>query len=259
MQRIIAFIVRYVYAAASCLYLFTFGFFIAKNRSFISTICAHFGYTQKTGTIIPEIELSQLVSVDTTVQILEPIRIAGNVTLLDIAVIAQLIKHYNPNRLFEIGTFDGRTTLNMAANCSEEAEIYTLDLPREQLHSTKLPIDPVEEMYIDKETSGSRYMGTDYEKKITQLYGDSATFDFSQLFSTIDFMFIDGAHSYEYVLNDSEKARRLLKDGRGVIIWHDYGDWEGTTRALNELYSENEYFRNLKHISGTSLACLIAD
>ena len=185
MQKIIAFIARYVYAAVSCLYLFTFGFFFAKDRSFISTICARFGYTQKVRTIIPKIELSELVSDDTPVQILEPVRTAGNATLLDIAVIAQLIKRHNPNRLFEIGTFDGRTTLNMAANCSEEAEIYTLDLPRKQIHSTKLPIDPVEEMYIDKEVSGSRYLGTDCEKKITQLYGDSAAFDFSPFFNTI--------------------------------------------------------------------------
>ena len=75
----------------------------------------------------------------------------------------------------------------------------------------------------------------------------------------MDFIFVDGSHSYEYVLNDSDKARKLLRDGRGVIVWHDYGDWDGVTKALNELYSAGGDFKGVKHISGTPLACLIVD
>ena len=37
----------------------------------------------------------------------------------------------------------------------------------------------------------------------------------------------------------------------GVIIWHDYGIWEGVTRALEEL--EERENLGLKNISGTSL------
>ncbi|MBW1799456.1 MAG: hypothetical protein JRJ85_01880, partial [Deltaproteobacteria bacterium] len=45
-------------------------------------------------------------------------------------------------------------------------------------------------------------------------------------------------------------AMRLIRTG-GVIIWHDYGIWEGVTRALEEMEEKNKW--GLKHISGTSL------
>ena len=259
MRRIIAFIARYIYAAVSCLYLFTFGILFAKNRAFISTICAHFGYSRKVRTIIPEVELSEIVPENVSIQIREPIKGIGNVMPCEVIVIAQLVKSHAPDALFEIGTFDGRTALNMAANSHDQAEVYTLDLPKEQMDSTQLPIVPGERMYIDKEKSGSKYLGTDCEGKITQLYGDSATFDFSPFLNAMDFVFVDGSHSYEYGLSDSEKAIQLLRDGRGVIVWHDYGNWEGITKALNELRSKGEPFQRLKHIRGTSLVCLIAD
>ena len=260
MKRISAFITRYVYAAFSCLYLFTAGFLFEKNRLFIERICAQFGYVKKTPTlIVPTIELAEVVSEDSPIQVREPVAIDGNISLAEITVMSKLVKQYNPNRLFEIGTFDGRTTLNLAANASSETEVYTLDLPKDKLSATDLPLEAGEEKYIDKEISGVRFLGTDCEQKITQLYGDSATFDFSPFFKTVDFIFIDGSHSYEYVLNDSKRALQLLRDGRGVILWHDYGKpwWPGLTTALNEMYSAGKEFKSIQHIQGTSLVYLV--
>lgn len=73
----------------------------------------------------------------------------------------------------------------------------------------------------------------------------------------MDFVFIDGSHSYEYVLNDSKQAIKMLRNGKGVILWHDYDEYAGVTRSLNKLYLENNKFKNLKRIKGTSLVCLI--
>ena len=42
----------------------------------------------------------------------------------------------------------------------------------------------------------------------------------------------------------------MIKSG-GVIIWHDYGIWEGVTKALEEIESKEKY--GLKNIKGTSL------
>jgi predicted O-methyltransferase YrrM len=36
----------------------------------------------------------------------------------------------------------------------------------------------------------------------------------------MDLVFVDGAHTFEYVQNDSQKAWRMLKPG-GVVVWHD--------------------------------------
>ena len=37
----------------------------------------------------------------------------------------------------------------------------------------------------------------------------------------------------------------------GTIIWHDYGVWEGVTKALDEI--EATQHLGLRHIRGTSL------
>jgi hypothetical protein len=263
MKRIIAFIFRYCYSFVSCLYLFTVGILSWKNRSFLYVINKRFGYTEKwmlPEVIIPEAKLAEIVAENVPIKICEPVRATGNITLLELVVIINLVKLHNPSKLFEIGTFDGRTTLNMACNSSEEAKVYTLDLPKDRVDSAGLPIELREKEFIEKEKSGTRYIGTDYEAKIVQLYGDSATFDFSPFFNTIDFIFIDGAHSHEYVLNDSKAALKLLRDGKGVILWHDYGDqFTGVRSALNELYLTNDVFKGLKHIKETSLAYLAID
>lgn len=260
MNRIIGFILRYFFAAISCLYLFIIGFIKSGNRALISTICTHFGYVQKSDeAIIPKIALSEVVSESLTVQITETTHVDGNISLPELIVINKLIIKHNPHNIFEIGTFDGRTTINMAANSSPDARIYTLDLPKDKIHSTKLPIVPGDKMYINKELSGARYVGKDNVHKIIQLYGDSAVFDFAPFHNTIDFVFIDGSHAYDYILNDSRQALKMLNNGCGIIVWHDYLEayWNDVVRALNELYLAGKEFKNMKHITGTSLAYLV--
>ena len=162
-----------------------------------------------------------------------------------------------PRTIVEIGTFDGRTTLNIATNAPDGAIVYTLDLPQEKLWATGLPIErPGDDVYIDKSGSGSRYRGADVEGRTVQLYGDSAGFDYSPYEKSVDFVFVDGAHSYEYVLNDTEVAFRLLRDGAGMIVWHDYGNRLGVVRALDELYLKRRELATLRHIEGTSLVYL---
>ena len=50
------------------------------------------------------------------------------------------------------------------------------------------------------------------EKQITQLYGDSANFDFSPYAGRMGLVFVDGSHSYDYVLQDTASALRLASD-----------------------------------------------
>jgi predicted O-methyltransferase YrrM len=258
MKRAFGFIKRYFYAGASCLYLFTIGLFATRNRMLISSICEHFGYSTSARAQAPEIELSEILSDSVPIQLHGLNYVDGNVTLIELMVITNLIQQYQPKRLFEIGTFDGRTTLNMAANCSPESKVYTLDLPKADLSSTGLTLDAGDAAYINKELSGERYSGTEYEGKITQLYGDSAKFDFSQWYGSIDFIFIDGSHAYDYVLNDTKEAFKLLNPkGQKVILWHDYGAWDGVTKALNKLYATDGRFAGLRHVKGTTLGLFI--
>jgi len=208
--------------------------------------------------IIPEISADDLVRNNTLIEMRELSWIDGNASTEELIFIAKLVRQYKPNRLFEIGTFDGRTTLNLTCNSSPDARVYTLDLPDENRPVKKPATLDGDMSFVNKTATGSRFHGTDCEDKITQLYGDSATFDFSPYENKMNFVYIDGAHTYEYILNDSEKALRLLRDRQGIILWHDYKwVWDDVRRALNTLYLTRSEFKNLKHIKDTSLVCLM--
>jgi len=37
---------------------------------------------------------------------------------------------------------------------------------------------------------------------------------------------VDGSHTYDDVIADTESALDIVKAG-GVVLWHDYGIWAG--------------------------------
>jgi hypothetical protein len=135
--------------------------------------------------------------------------------LLSLCLITRLLR---PKTVFEIGTLHGYTALHFAAN-SPDATVYTLDLPPNShgvLRTTVVDDQLIEDQNTD-------FLADRPEaKRIVRLFGDSATFDFSPYRSQVDFFFIDGAHSSEYVRNDTFKALDCCHAG-SVIAWHDYG------------------------------------
>ena len=67
----------------------------------------------------------------------------------------------------------------------------------------------------------------------------------------MDLIFVDGAHSYEYVKNDTVKGLEMLRPG-GIIAWHD------CTPSHADVV---RYLRALPHmptvVHGTTIAFLI--
>jgi SAM-dependent methyltransferase len=251
---------KYAYTLSYFGRLLTFGMLSGKNRAHVNRLYEEIRRRPAlTPPVIPSLPLADLVPDDTPVQMREALNRNGNISVFELVALNKLIRRIRPARLFEIGTFDGRTALNMAANAPDGAVVFTLDLPGDRLQDAGLPLDSLDLQYIEKPGSGSRFLGTDCERKIVQLYGDSATFDFSDYAGSIDFVFVDGSHSYEYVLNDSRRALQICRNvGPAAILWHDYGTvyWDGVTRALNELYGERE-FSGLRRIAGTSMVLLL--
>jgi len=254
---------RYLFALLCSTYLFSFGFIFSKHRGLIGILCSHFRRAQAPQEempvpLLPTTAAGTLFPDSTPIVVREPEAADGNVSPLELIVLCRLVSSLRPSRLFEIGTFDGRTTLNLAANSPAEAVVYTLDLPRSALDTTCLPLAADDRKYIDKAVSGSKFAHTDCERKIIQLWGDSAKFDFSPYEGNMDFVFVDASHSYEYVLQDSRTALTLLRPAGGLILWHDYGTpfWSGPTKALNELILAGGAFAGLRWISGSSLAYL---
>lgn len=182
---------------------------------------------------------------------------AGNVSLAELAVLNSLCRTYKPSTIMEIGTFNGRTTLNLALNSN--ATIFTLDLPRTE--KTCYPLGGSNRKYIDKDSSGACFSSPPNHqlpcvRRIIQLYGDSATFDFSPWYGKIDFVFVDGAHSYDYAANDTRIALRLLRPEGGIIVWHDYARSPSVTRALHEFQEKMPALR-MVYIKDTTLVVAI--
>ncbi|MCF6150428.1 MAG: hypothetical protein E3K37_17470 [Candidatus Kuenenia sp.] len=171
----------------------------------------------------------------------------GEMPVYEQDILCKLIKNQNPKTVFEIGTFQGATTTRLAAN--SDAIVYTLDLPPKG-HINYCPPamnDPELDVYPDQ--PGIKHFSSAYADRITQLYGDSRSFDYSPYYGQMDIVFVDGCHHYDFVLRDSMNAFKMIKPD-GMIIWHDYADYApGVMKALNvisERYS-------LTHIEGTSL------
>jgi hypothetical protein len=158
----------------------------------------------------------------------------GSLPLRELTILGAISKSISPRRVFEIGTYRGLSTLALAMNTPPDTEIFTLDLAKESRSVTTYPMDMggIESYSF---SVGEYYRGSEYERKIRQLYGDSAIFDFTPFSGSIDLVFIDGNHLYENVRADTLNAVRMLRSN-GVIVWDDYhAGYPGVMRCLAEL------------------------
>lgn len=184
--------------------------------------------------------------------------VSGNISLTETFHIALAIHLLQPKEIMEFGTFNGRTTLNMAIN-SPESTIVTVDLPKNQVNRTRFPL---ENKGSDSGLDETGYVGIkgklwqgqpkDITERITQIWSDTAKVKFHFYKNKIDFLFIDASHTYENCKNDSYNGHKVIKDD-GVIFWHDYGGWPGVTKALNEYYEEQGKPESMYWFSETSI------
>ncbi len=234
----------------SLLYYSVIAFFVDRPRRvrFINSVLA-FHDREKNAKRFPTIEFSVLYPNASSLHLeFQDFKYQdGNVSFPELTILAAIARIHKPKVVFEFGTGDGLTTLHLALNGHPDAHIYTLDLPKD-VREFQLPLDPGDHLFIKSRIVRDRSIKSSHVKNIEQFLVDSAFFDTTSLRGKIDLLFIDGAHSYEYVQSDTRKALEMLaKDG--VIVWHDYLVWNGVTDYLNELSVKRKLF----HIAGTSL------
>ena len=131
-----------------------------------------------------------------------------------------------------------------------------MDLPKSKSSHTKFQLDKIDEFVakdaLDKfDTSvGSYFMNHKIANKITQIYSDSATYDYSSLYKKVDLIFIDAAHDYENKKTDTENALKMLADN-GVILWDNYDDIlnPDVTKYLGEIAEVYPLY----HLRGTPM------
>ncbi|MCA1705130.1 MAG: class I SAM-dependent methyltransferase [Actinobacteria bacterium] len=150
------------------------------------------------------------------------------------AVLAALCASLGCKTFFEIGTNRGRTAWSVARH-NPQMKVHTLDLPSaDSADDVALELLPSDRGFVANWGPGLAFQGTPEEPRIEQLFGDSATFDFSPFWGKIDLVFVDGSHSYSYVRNDTEAALRMLTP-TGTIVWDDYPAFPGIYSYLTEL------------------------
>jgi len=201
---------------------------------------------------IPEISLDEILGDRRPVIRLSVMRFEGGMLSSPQAMaLLSILVAEAPAEVLEIGTFMGRTTLQMAENL-QESTIHTIDLPPGYSVETEIEQNlPKDDFHL----IGSRTVGREFEGKpcadrIKQHFGDTATWDFHGAGNPA-FFFIDGSHTYEYCKNDSEKCFELCR-GRGTFLWHDCDDEHpGVLRFILEW---RKLGRDIKRITGTPIA-----
>jgi len=195
------------------------------------------------------VEMSQLLKNDISIK-LGPVKSdPHNVSEYELLCLCALLRSCSAETVFEIGTYDGRTTRSLAMNLPSDGRIYTLNLPP-GIHVKGDGVCDIDSRLNSEVQSGEKFIGTTEESKIQQLYGDSAQFDFSSYVGQMDFVFIDGSHTYSYVLKDTETALALVKPSGGWVVWHD-APLYGVAPALKAKIRDLGW--PLVHIDGTTL------
>ena len=182
------------------------------------------------------------------------LRTAGGTRLEELLVLATVARVLRPARVFEIGTFMGRTTSAFVLNVPSDSDVLTLDLPSDASSCERPRAD-----YIDTDVTlmterrvGSFLDELGLQGSVTQLMGDSLQFDPTPYRGTVELGFVDGAHARPYVENDTLKMAAMMAD-RGLVFWHDYGG-KGRFRGLTEYLDGLARKIPLYRVTNTTLA-----
>jgi len=179
----------------------------------------------------------------------DTVRITGPVIPLSRPVLAALSVVLDADSIFEIGTFAGETTWLLAHN-QPAARVYTLDLPGDE--AVAVPgLEITHPQYFTHWDRGRFFRDTPEAARITQLLGDTATFDFSPHRGKMDLVYLNASHTYREVRTDTEAALGMLSE-LGMIVWDDYTYFPGVYAYVNELAPTLDH--PIFHVDGTRLA-----
>lgn len=177
---------------------------------------------------------------------------AGSLTAFESVMLLKLVRTINPDFIFELGTFDGRTTRlvleDLPDNGDNSPRIYTRDLP----DTEGIVFQGDDKLLAEKAVVSTRkYNQSPKKGMVRQILQDSMTFDPTPYKGKFDFIFVDANREYEYVKKDTENSLQMLGGECNCIVWHYYGNpqFPELTRYLEERADSLELY----HIEGTML------
>lgn len=182
-----------------------------------------------------------------------PSAFSGGTLTIEALLLIALMRISDAERVFEFGTYMGGSTVLLAENSKDTAQIFTLDLPADSSGASQVDASSaygttshrVEDRFLSaKATAHGPVIADGFyrhapNKKITFLRADSKTADLGAYDRSIDMVWIDGGHDYDTVRSDTANAFRMVnpKNENAVIVWHDFdnNDHKDVGRFLREL------------------------
>ena len=119
----------------------------------------------------------------------------GGTVAVENMLLISAMRTVKAKRVFEFGTFFGRTSLNLALNLPEDGELFTLDLD-DVSRGTIRQSDPNAALTRFRADSPlpMDFYAHECRRKIRQLKGDSPQFNFGPYLGNMDMVFVDGGH-----------------------------------------------------------------
>ncbi|MCO6019385.1 hypothetical protein CKN86_13325 [Carnobacterium divergens] len=150
-------------------------------------------------------------------------------------ILEKILKNKGNLHIAEIGVYEGKVSKYLLNNLSIE-KYWVID-PYEnydQYNDTKANIQLLDNAYKKLKKEVLVYNNTLFLKKFSK----DAAKDVPN--NSLDLVFIDGNHEYEFVLEDIKIWKEKVKKG-GIISGHDYDypNIEGVKIAVDEFF-ENE-------------------
>ncbi len=158
-------------------------------------------------TSLPQIDVEQLgeevpKSINTFI-------LDGGSLITDLQLLSTLASRQDINSYLEIGTWRGESVYNVAKYVDD---CTTINLSAAEMKA----------MGLSPEYAEQHGILSSKNPKILHIGANTKTFDFASLNKKYDLVFIDGEHSYEMVLNDTQKVFKHLLHDNSVVVWHDY-------------------------------------
>jgi hypothetical protein len=150
----------------------------------------------------------------------------GSTRWVETVLLSTLIKAVSPEAALEIGTFRGRTTYHLYKNSPPGTRIYTFDLPPQEVP------DDITDASLARNKTRDYLPDSD---RVINILMNTRKWD-GTLPEKVQFVLIDGSHSYDDVKNDTEKAFQCADD-KVCFCWHDCTWGDGVPRYLEELRS----------------------
>ena len=175
-----------------------------------------------------------------------------------------LVEEYKPKNVLEIGVFCGVTSRNICellkTNFGSDFRYYGLDLFGSTKTSSVDEIEPkflenqkfsnplktIYYNFIKKENLNSKISVQNFLKKFSQnielIEGDTRVTLEKVPLSEIDFVFLDGGHSYDTVLSDLQKLYDNMKNNSKIVC----DDFAGITKIESVEKAIKDFANNKK-------------